>query len=240
MGPINRWVQLYEFIRGEITGAPEIPACDGPPGSPFLGATFHDVGFGKEVRGDLDVGLEILEGEGEALADAVVAGGEDVGAAEAEDEEHLDGPLADAADLGEVVDDGLVVHAADAGKGGDGAVERFGGEVAEGEGLVGGEAGSAEVTGGGVENLFGSGVDGRERGHGLEAGDQAGVDGGGSFAMELLIDDGFGEGFEGGLVGGEARGKGAGAGDEFGELGVGSGKCGEGNRGVVGELGGAA
>ena len=44
-------------------------------------------------------GLELAEGEGEAFADAVVAGGEDVGAAEAEDEQHLDGPAADAADL---------------------------------------------------------------------------------------------------------------------------------------------
>ena len=57
-----------------------------------------------------------------------------------------------------------VVHAADAGEGGDGAVEGFGGEVAEGEGLVGGEAGGAELAGWGRRGSAGSGVDGREGG----------------------------------------------------------------------------
>ena len=177
-----------------------------------------------------------MEGEGEAFADAVVAGGEDVGAAEAEDEEHFYCPAADATDLGEVLDDGFVGHAADAGEGGDGAVEGFGGEVAESEGLVGGEAGGAELRGGDVEDLLGGGVDGGERGHGLKAGDEAGVDGGGGFAVELLIDDGFGEGFEGGLAGGEAHGEGAGSGDEAGEFGVCGGERGDGLCGVVGEL----
>ena len=151
---------------GEVAGAPQIPAGDGAPGFPFFCAALHDVGFGEEVGGDLGGGLEALEGEGEAFADAVVAGGKDVGAAETEDEEHLDGPLADAADLGEVVDDGLVGHAADAGEGGDGAVEGFGGEVAEGEGLVGGEAGGAELLGGDVEDLLGSGWMGERVGMG--------------------------------------------------------------------------
>jgi len=68
----------------------------------------------------------------------------------------VDGPDADAADLGEVLDDGLVGHAADAGQRGDGAVEGFGGEVAQGERLVGGEAGGAELGVGAVEDLLGS------------------------------------------------------------------------------------
>ncbi len=169
---------------------------------PFASAAFHVGGSGEEVGGDLGGGLEGLEGEGEAFADAVVGGGEDVGAAEAEDEEHLDGPAADAADLGELADDGFVGHAADAGKGWDGAVERFGSEVAEGEGLVGGEAGGAELWCGAVEDLLRRGMDWGERGEGLEAFDDAGVDGGGCFAVELLVDDGLGEGFEGGLAGG--------------------------------------
>ena len=230
----GRSLRLLLLACSEVAGAPEIPGGDGAPGNPFLCAAFHIGGFGEEVGGDFDCGLEALEGEGEAFADAVVAGGEDVGAAEAEDEEHLDGPFADTANLGEVVNDGLVIHATNAGEGGDGAVESFGGEVAEGEGLIGGEASGAEFRCGDVEDLFGSGVDGRERGHGLEAGDQAGMNRGGGFAVELLIDDGFGEGFEGGLAGGEARGEGTDAGDEPGEFGVCGGEVGDGLGGVVG------
>ena len=225
---------------GEIAGAPEVPAGDGAPGLPFFCATLHDVRLGEEVWGNFGGGLESLEGEGEAFADTVVGGGEDVRTAEAEDEEHLDRPLADASNLGEVVDDFVIGHAANAGQGRDGGVEGFGGEVAEGEGLVGGEAGGAEFAGGDFEDLFGSGVDGRKRGHGLEAGDEAGVDGGGGLAVELLVDDGFGEGFEGRLVGRETEGDGTGGGDEPGELGVGGGERGCGLDRIVGELGGAA
>jgi len=221
---------------GEIAGAPEVPAGDGAPGLPFFCATLHDVRLGEEVWGNFGGGLESLEGEGEAFADTVVGGGEDVRTAEAEDEEHLDGPLADASNLGEVVDDFVIGHAANAGQGRDGGVEGFGGEVAEGEGFVGGEAGGAEFGGGDFEDLCGSWVDGRERGHGLEAGDEAGVDGGSGFAVELLVDDGLGEGFKWGLVGGEAEGEGAGAGDEFGEFGVGGGEGGGGYGWIVREL----
>ena len=120
------------------------------------------------------------------------------------------------------------------GEGGDGAVEGFGGEIAEGKGFVGGKAGQAQFPGGDVKDLLGCRVDGGERGHGLEAGDQAGVDSGGGFAVQLLIDDGFGEGLEGGLLGGEANGKGARAGDEFGKFGVCCGECGYGLGWVVG------
>ncbi len=136
---------------------------------PSFGAVF-DLGWGGEVGGGEAGGaalgwrLELAEGEGEAFADAVVAGGEDVGAAEAEHEHHVDGPDADAADLGEVVDDVGVGHAADAGERGDGAVEGFGGEVAEGEGLVVGEAGGAELLVGAVEELLRGGVVGEVRG----------------------------------------------------------------------------
>jgi len=219
---------------GEVAGAPEIPAGDGFPGRPLFAATLHVGGFGEEIGGDFGGGLEALEGKGEAFADAVVAGGEDVGAAQSKDEHHLNGPLADAADLGEVVDDGLVIHPTDLRQGRNGAVEGFGGEVAEGEGLGGGESGGAELLGGDFEDLLGGGVDGGERGHGLEAGDEAGVDGGGGSAVELLIDDGFGEGLEGGLVGGEAEGGWAGAGDEPGELGVDGGERGGRLDGIVG------
>ena len=156
---------------GEVAGAPEVPAGDGAPGLPFFCAALHVVGFGEVDGGDLVGGFEFAEGEGEAFADAVVVDGEDVGAAEAEDEEHLDGPAADAADLGEVFDDGFVGHAADVGESGDGAVDGLGGEVAEGEHLVFREAGGAELLVGAVEEVLRGGV----------VADAADRDGGGSF-----------------------------------------------------------
>ena len=215
-----------EFAGGEVAGAPEIPGGDGAPGLPAFGSGTDEVGFGEVERGDFVVGLELAEGEGEAFADAVVVDGEDVGPAEAEEEHHLDGPFADAANLGEVGDDVVVGHATDAGEGGDGAVEGFGGEVAEGEGFVVGEASGAELVVGAVEQVLG-----REVGIGaaewVEGFEQAAVDGGGGLAMELLVDDGFGEGFEGGLGGGELHGEGARAVDELAEFGVGGGKLGE-------------
>ena len=60
------------------------------------------------------------------------------------------------------------------------------------------------------------------------------MDGGGRFAVELLVDDRLGEGFEGRLLVGEAELERAGAGDEFGEFGVGGSEMGEGGGGVVG------
>lgn len=163
-----------------------------------MGAFAHDVGLGEDGGGDLGGGLEGLEGESEAFADGVVVHGEDVGAAEAEDEEHLDGPSSHAPDLRQVRHDVVVGHAADAGEGGDGAVEGFGGEVAEGEGLVAGEAGGAELLVGTIEEVLGGGV-AANAADGVEAFKEAAVNGGGSLAVELLVDDGFGEGFKGGL-----------------------------------------
>ena len=221
------------LLLGWVAGSPEVPGGYGAEGLPFFGSAFDLGGGGQEVGGELGGGLEAEVGEGEAFADAEVGGGEDVGAAETEDEEHLDRPLADAADLGEVVDDGGVGHAADGGEGGNGSVECFCGEVAEGEGFVVGEAGGAELVVGTVEDLLGRGVE--ERGVGVvrgdvrvEGADEAVVDGGRRFAVELLVDDGLCEGFEGGLLGAETDGEGAGFFDEAGEFGVGGGEEGGG------------
>ena len=154
------------------------------------------------------------KGEGEAFANAVVGDGEDVGAAEAEDEQHLNGPDPDAADLGEAGDDFFVGQTTDGGEGGDGAVDGFGGEVAEGFGFGGGETAGAEAVVGGFEQVFGCGVEF------AEGGEQAFEDGGGSFAVELLIDDGLEQGLEGGVLALEFEGEGADAVDELAEFGV--------------------
>ncbi len=59
------------------------------------------------------------------------------------------------------------------------------------------------------------------------------MDGGGGFAVELLVDDGFDEGFEGGLGAGYAHGEGAGALDELAESGVGGGENRNGFGGII-------
>ena len=100
---------------GQVAGAPEVPAGDRAPRLPFPGAALHNVRFGEVEGRDLVGWLELAEGEGEAFADAEVGYRQDVGAAEAEDEQHFNGPAADAADLGQVLDDGFVGHAADLG-----------------------------------------------------------------------------------------------------------------------------
>ena len=146
------------FAGSKIAGSPHVPACDRAPGSPFFGSLFDLRGCSEEIRGELGGRFQAKVGKGEAFADAEVGGGKDVGAAETEEEQHFDGPFADAADLGEVVDDGFVGHAANLGEGGDGAIEGFGGEVADSEGLVGGKTGGAEGLLGGVEKLFRAGM----------------------------------------------------------------------------------
>ncbi len=223
---------LGGFPGGEVAGSPHVPGGDGAPGTPAFGAFAHGVGFAKEGGGDLGGGFEALEGEGEAFADGVVVDGEDIGAAEAEDEEHFDGPAADAADLREVLDDLVIGHATNTGEGGDGAVEGFGGKVAEGKGFIAGETGGAELFVGAVKEVLGGGV-GAEAGDGLEGVEEAAVDGGGGLAVELLVDDGLGEGLEGGLGAGEPEGEGAGALNEAAQFGVGGGERGEGGGDVV-------
>ena len=187
----------------------------------------HDVGFGEVHRGDLVGGFEFAEGEGEAFADAVVVDGEYVGAAEAEDQQHFYGPAADASDLGEVLDDRFVGHTTDVGEIGDGAVDCFSGEVAESEHFVFGEACGAELLVGAVEELLWGGMDsgacGFERQRGREGFNHAAMDCGGGFAVELLIDDAFDEGFKGRLGAGYAHCERASALDESAEFGIGGG-----------------
>ena len=204
----------HHGLAGEIAGAPQVPAGDGAPGAPFFCASL-DLVDGGEHGGVEGFGFgEAEEGESEALADAVVGDGQDVGTAEAEDEQHLDGPDADAADLGEAGDDFFVGHAADGGEGGDGAVDGFRGEVAEGFGFGGGEAAGAEPVVGGRKQMFGRGVEL------AKGGEQAFEDSGRGFAMELLIDDGLEQSLEGGVLALEFEGEGTDAGDELAEFGV--------------------
>ena len=134
-------------------------------------------------------------------------------------------------------DDGVVGHAADSVKSGDGAVDGFGGEVAEGECLVFGKAGGAELLVWAVEELLRGGMGSRAcgfEGHrGREGFNHAAVDGGGGFAVELLVDDGLDERFEGGLGAGDAQLEGAGSLDELAEFGIAGGEFAAGEGVVV-------
>ena len=76
-------------------------------------------------------------------------------------------------------------------------------------------------------------MDRRKRGHGLEAGDEARVDGRSGFSVELLIDDRFSEGLERRLLGGQASCEWTGASNQPRQFRVGSRERGGGHVGVV-------
>lgn len=215
------------FPAGEIAGSPEVPAGDGAPGPPLFGAAQHGVWFGEHGGVEGFALRQTVEGEGETFADAVIGDGEDVGAAEAKDEEHLDGPRADAANCGETLDDFRVGHAADGDEGGNGAVEGLRGEIAEGFGLGGGEAAGAEHVVGRLKQVFRSGMELAERG------EQAFENGRGRLAVELLINDGFEQRLKGRVLAFELQGEGSGALDEVAEFRVGGGEVAAGLLSVV-------
>ncbi len=118
-----------------------------------------------------------------------------------------------------MLDDGFVGHAADLDEGGDSAVDGFGGEVAESEHLVFGEAGGAELFVRAVEEMLrggmGPGACSFECQHGGEGFQETAMDRGGGFAVELLVDDAFDQGFKGRLGAGYAHGERTGALDEL-------------------------
>ncbi len=68
---------------------------------------------------------------------------------------------------------------------------------------------------------MGSGACGFECQYGREGFEETAMDGGGCFAVELLVDDGFDESLKGGLGAGDPHGEGAGALDELAELEIG-------------------
>ena len=83
-------------VAGALEGAPHVPAGDGAVGTPAFAE-------GKEFFG---TGLVFFAvGDGPALLYAEVVDRKNVGATEAEDEEHFDGPGADAANGDEALDE---------------------------------------------------------------------------------------------------------------------------------------
>ena len=139
--------------------------------------------------------------------------GQNVGTAEAEDQEHFDGPGADAADGDETLDKLLVREGLGVFESGDDTFDRFFRQVFHGRGFCAREAGFAELAIRELEHFFGRGraAVGAER---LDACE----DRGSSFAGNGLVGDGFEKGFVGRLEMVGIGLKGNGVGDEFGEF----------------------
>src|SRR6267378_4012500 len=123
---------LADFGRADFVGGGVAGALEGAPafaeGEEFfgLGHVFFTVGYGP------------------AFLYAEVVDGEDVGAAEAEDQEHFDGPGADAADGDEAFDEFFVGESLGLLERGDDAIDGFLREVFHGEDLCAGETGFPE------------------------------------------------------------------------------------------------
>ena len=125
---------------------------------------------------------------------AQVVDGKNVGAAEAENQKHLDRPGADAADGGQALDEFFVGELVRLFKRGDDSFDRFLGEIFHGFGFGTGEARFAEGLFTELEHFLGAGWAAR----GAECFDPAENRGRG-FAGDGLVGDGFEESFVGAL-----------------------------------------
>src|SRR6266702_1263891 len=122
-------------VAGALAGAPHVPTGDGAIGTPALAE-------GKEFLGRGHVLFAV--GDGPALPDAEVVDGENVGTAEAEDQEHLDGPGPDAADGNKAFDEFFVGQFVGFFQRRDDAFDGFLSQIFHGENLCAGEASFAE------------------------------------------------------------------------------------------------
>src|SRR6266849_6998398 len=122
-------------VAGALEGAPHVPTGDGAIGAPAFAEGEEFLGLGHML---------FAVGYGPAFFDAEVVDGEDVGAAEAEDQEHFDGPGADTADGDETFDELFVGKFLGLLERRDDAVDGFLREVFHGEDFCAGETGFAE------------------------------------------------------------------------------------------------
>ena len=164
-------------VAGALEGAPHVPTGDGAVGAPALAEGEEFLGLGHML---------FAVGDGPAFFYAEVVDGEDVGAAEAEDQEHFDGPGADAADGDEALDEFIVGELFGLFEGGDNAADGLLGEVFHGEDFCAGETGLAERALFEFQHFLGCG----NATGGAESFDAA-EDGGGRFARDGLVGDGF-------------------------------------------------
>ncbi len=172
-------------IAGTVAGAPHVPAGDGAVGAPAFPEGQEFFGFGL---------VFFAVGDGPAFLYAKVVDGENVGAAEAENQKHFDRPGADAADGGEALDEFFIGEFVRVFERGDDAFDGFFGEVFHGDDFCAGEAGFTKGLFAELEHFFwrGSAAGGAESFDARE-------NGRGRFARDGLVGDGFEESFVGAL-----------------------------------------
>ena len=166
-----------------MAGAPHIPTGDGAVGAPPFAESKEFFGFGL---------VFLAVGDGPAFLYAEVVDGENVGAADAENQKHFNRPSADAADGSQALDEFFVGELLRVFERGDDAFNCFFGEVFHGDGFGAGEAGFAEGLFAELEHFLRAGRATR----GAERFDAA-VDSGSGFAGDGLIRDGFEQRFVG-------------------------------------------
>jgi hypothetical protein len=168
-------------VAGTLAGAPHVPTGDAAVGAPALAEGEEFLGLGHVL---------LAVGDGPAFLDAEVMDGEDVGATEAKDQEHFDGPGTYAADRDETFDKLFVRELLGLLEGGDDAVDGFLREVLHGEDFGAGEAGFAKRGLSKLEHFLGSG----NATIGTKGFDAA-EDRGGGFAGDGLVSDSFDQSF---------------------------------------------
>src|SRR6266481_989535 len=173
------------FVAGAFKGAPHVPTGDGAVRAPTFAEGQKFLGLGH---------VFFAVSDGPAFFHAEVVDGKNVGAAEAEDQKHFDGPCADAADGDETLDEFFVRNFLGLFEGGDDAVDGSLCKVFHSQDFCAGETGLAKDGLAELEHFLRSGgaAGGAE---GLDAA----VNGGGGFARDGLVGDGFKESFVGRL-----------------------------------------
>ena len=130
-------------------GAPHVPTGDGAVGAPAfaVGGDFARLGNGF-----------LAVEKSETFLHGVIVDGQNVRAAEPEDEKHFDGPGADAADGNQPLDQLLIGHIARHFQRRNHAINRFLREIFHGHGFCAREARFAQSGDAGAQDFFGSGA----------------------------------------------------------------------------------
>ncbi len=223
-------------VAGTMAGAPHVPAGDGAVGTPALAESEEFFGFGL---------VFFAVGDGPAFLYAQVVDGKHVGAAEAENQKHFDGPGANAADRSQPLDEFFVGEFLRVFESGDSALDRFFGEIFHGDNFRAREAGFAKSLFAQLEHFLRRGRAARR----AERFDPS-KNGGGRFTGDGLVSDSFQQRFIGVLEVVEVHLKGFRFGDErfqffvafrklldgFGEVKRRTGRCG-GHNGSILETG---
>lgn len=142
---LSRADLVCDGVAGTFEGAPHVPACDRAIGAPAFAKGEELFGFGHVL---------LAVGDRPAFLHAEVVDGENIGAAEAKDQEHLDGPGADAADADKTLDEFLIRHGQGLFVRGHDAPKRLSRQILHRENFCAGEAGFAEDRLAQLEHLF--------------------------------------------------------------------------------------